>query len=120
MIKNTNTLHGRMARSPLALAVAAALLAAPAAQAIQFNNGELEGSWDTTVSYGLSVRTTDASDSAIAKSQFDPTLALQVGALTAQGRFAEAQQLQLNARGTFSANGDDGNLNYRDAGDIIS
>jgi hypothetical protein len=120
MIKNINTLHGRMARSPIALAVAAALLAAPAAQAIQFNNDELEGSWDTTVSYGLSVRTTDAADSAIAKSQFNPTLALQVGALTAQGRFAEAQQLQLNARGTFSANGDDGNLNYRDAGDIIS
>ena len=120
MTQSTHMLRGPRARHPITLAVAAALFAAPVAEAFNFEKGELSGSLDTTVSYGISLRTQDAADSNLAKSHFDPTLALQVGALTAQGRFAEAQQLQLNARGTFSANGDDGNLNYPDAGDIFS
>ena len=51
--------RGLLARAPLATAVAVALLAAPAAQAFEFQKGGLTGSLDTTVSYGISVRTED-------------------------------------------------------------
>jgi hypothetical protein len=39
--------------------------------------------------------------------------------LQAQGRYLDAQALQIAARGRFSVNGDDGNLNYDD-GDLFS
>lgn len=120
MTNHTHSLRGRLARTPIAVAVAGALLAAPAAYAIQFEKGEISGSFDSTVSYGISLRTQDADKDLIAKSHFNPQLALQVGALTAQGRWLEAQQLQIDAPGTFSANGDDGNLTYQDAGDLFS
>ncbi len=109
-------------RAPLAVALAGALLAtfaAPAVQAFEFSRGELSGSLDTTVSYGLSARMEDQDDDLIGKAQFTPTLAAQVAALQAQGRYLDAQALQIAARGRFSVNGDDGNLNYDD-GDLFS
>lgn len=112
----------RMARSPLALALAGALVAsftAPAAQAFEFSRGGLTGSLDTTVSYGFSARMEDQDDDLIGKAHFTPTLAAQVAALQAQGRYLDAQALQIAAQGRFSVNGDDGNLNYDD-GDLFS
>ena len=109
-------------RAPLAVALAGALLAtfaAPAVQAFEFSRGELSGSLDTTVSYGLSARMEDQDDDLIGKTHFTPTLAAQVAALQAQGRYLDAQALQIAARGRFSVNGDDGNLNYDD-GDLFS
>ncbi len=111
----------RLARSGLSLAVALALggFAAQDAAAIEFSKGELTGSIDTTVSYGVSVRTQDRDDDLIGKAHFNPTLVAQISALTAAGRYLEAQALQEQARGRFSVNRDDGNLKY-DKGDLIS
>lgn len=106
MNKN-HPLRGYRSRAPLAIAVAAALLAAPAAHAFSFEKGEFTGSWDTTVTYGLSLRTQGAADGLQAKSHFNPL----VGRLTIPG--------QIAAPGRFSANRDDGNLKY-DAGEPIS
>jgi hypothetical protein len=109
------------ARAPLAMAVAGALAfgAMQDASAFEFSNGALSGSFDTTVTYGLSQRVEDRDDDLVGKAFFTPTLAAQVAALTAQGRYLDAQALQLAARGGFSVNGDDGNLNYDD-GDLFS
>lgn len=109
-------------RSPLSVALAGALLAtfaAPAVHAIEFSRGELTGTFDTTVSYGLSARMEDQDEDLIGKAHFTPTLAAQVAALQAQGRFLDAQALQIAAPGRFSVNGDDGDLNYDD-GDLFS
>jgi hypothetical protein len=105
-------------RAPLALAVAAALLA-PAAQAYEFQLGEATGTIDTTVSIGGTWRMEEQDDNLIGKARFDPTIVAQIAALQAQGRYLEAQALQIAARGRFSANRDDGNLKYDD-GDAIS
>lgn len=120
---NTNqAFHvSRRAPAPLAVAVVFALLGTTPALAFQFGDeGGITGSLDTTVSYGVSFRTQDAADDLLGKAVFDPTLAAQVAALSAQGRFLEAQALQVNARGGFSVNGDDGNRNYRNSGDIFA
>ena len=110
----------RTVRAPLALALAGALatLASPA-MAIDFGSGDFTGSLDTTVSFGASWRAQDQADDLIAKSHFDPAIVAKIAALTAAGDYMTAQQLQLAARGRFSANRDDGNLKY-DKGDVIS
>jgi hypothetical protein len=128
-MKSTNTVRGLLARAPLATAVTAALLAAPAAQAFEFQKGGLTGSLDTTVSYGISVRTQDADSDLIGKSYFNPALcaynfplaAIPAGNL---GRCASSggvpgSQAQIDAMGRFSANRDDGNVKY-DKNDAFS
>lgn len=107
-------------KNALTLAVAGALVALGSpAYAIEFTRGELSGSFDTTLSYGASVRMEERDDDLVGKAQFDPTLPLQIAALQAQGRYLDAQALQLAARGRFSVNNDDGNLKYDD-GDLFS
>lgn len=105
-------------RAPLAFAIATALLA-PAAHAFEFQLGDATGTIDTTVSIGATFRMEDQDDGLIGKARFDPTIVAQISALQAQGRYLEAQALQVAARGRFSANRDDGNLKYDD-GDVIS
>jgi hypothetical protein len=110
----------RAVRAPLALAVVGALaLTAQSASAIEFGEGDFSGSFNTTLSYGASMRVQERDDNLIAKSHFNPALVAQIAALTAAGDYLGAQQLQLQARGRFSANRDDGNLKYDD-GDLIS
>lgn len=104
-------------RTALACGIGLGLL--PAAQAFEFSHGELTGSLDTTLTYGASVRMQDVDDNLLGKAQFDPTLPVQIAALTAAGRFLEAQALQVAARGRFSVNGDDGNPKY-DKHDLVS
>lgn len=118
-MKTRQNLRGHSARTPLALAVTAALLASPAAMAIDFSRGEITGSFDTTVSYGASWRTERQADDLLAKAYFDPTLIFQVTELQNQGRYADAQALLLAQPGRFSANRDDGNVKY-DRGDLIA
>lgn len=107
-------------KNALTLAVTGALatLALPA-HAIDFTRGELSGSFDTTISYGVSVRAEERDDDLVGKAHFEPTLAAQIAALQAQGRYMDAQALQVAARGRFSVNNDDGNLKYDD-GDLFS
>ena len=66
----------------LALAI---LILAPPASAFEFGKGKVKGSWDTTVSFGVSYRLDDP----------DPTI---IGL--------------ANGGTAYSVNGDDGNLNY--------
>ena len=107
-------------RAPLALAVVGALaLTAQSASAIEFGEGDFSGSFNTTLSYGASMRMQDRDDNLLAKSHFNPALVAQIAALTAAGDYLGAQQLQLQARGRFSANRDDGNLKY-DKHDLVS
>ena len=81
-------------RVPLtaALLAMASLLFAGAASGIQFRTGNLDGNFDTTISYGLGLRVSDR----------DPDL---IG--------------RQNGGNAHSINGDDGNLNYNN-GDVYS
>ncbi|KFN42658.1 hypothetical protein N790_11375 [Arenimonas malthae CC-JY-1] len=127
-MKKSNSQHGRVVRARLAAAVALGLLAAPAAQAIEFSRGELSGSFDTTVSYGYAWRVEDQDPDLIGKSWFNPLLCTQnvpLGAIpVGPGRCTSTggvpgSPAQAAAEGRFSANRDDGNLKY-DKGDAIS
>ena len=118
-------------RSPLAAAVALSLFAAPMAQAFDFENGELKGSLDTTVSYGISQRAEDPAIDLIGKATLCPALSVPVvaggcgapgqtlpGALAGLGSFP-GSAAQLAAPGRLSGNRDDGNIKY-DKGDYFS
>ena len=127
-MKKLHAHHGLVARAPLAAAVALGLLMAPAAQAFEFERGELTGSLDTTVSYGYSWRVAERDDDLVAKSFFNPLLCTQNVPLgpfpVGPGRCGSTggvpgSAFQLAAPGRFSANRDDGNLKYDD-GDAIS
>ena len=127
-MKKLHAHHGLVARAPLAAAVALGLLMAPAAQAFEFERGELTGSLDTTVSYGYSWRVAERDDDLVAKSFFNPLLCTQnvplgpfpVGPARCGGAGGvPGSPFQLAAPGRFSANRDDGNLKYDD-GDAIS
>ncbi|MCM2265956.1 MAG: DUF1302 domain-containing protein [Desulfuromonadales bacterium] len=85
-----STIRGRWFHGGLTLALL--LWAAAPAAAFQFTLGDVQGSLDTTVSYGLNYRTAEQ-DRAI------------VG--TANNRY-------LKGARAYSVNGDDGNLNYKD------
>ncbi len=113
--KDSKIRLGRLLRRPLPLAVAAGLAGLGAihstpALAFGFDlfKGDLEVKIDTTLSYGLSLRTENPDEDLIAKSFFDPLISTRP--------LAE----QIAAPGAFSANGDDGNLNFPDKWDIIS
>jgi hypothetical protein len=67
-------LRGLLARSPLAAAVALALLSSPAAKAFEFEKGGLTGSLDTTISYGVSIRAQKQDEDLIGKAAFNPLL----------------------------------------------
>jgi hypothetical protein len=121
-MKSTKTVRGLLARAPLATAVAVALFAAPAAQAFEFQKGGLTGSLDTTVSYGISVRTEDADEDLIGKAHFDPALCFQnvplgpipVGPGRCSSSAVPGSPYQIAAPGRFSVNRDDGDLKYDD------
>ena len=97
-------------RKLLTCAIGATLfgLSSAAVQAWEFSNGDWTGSIDTTVSYGASWRLKDYDPSLVGKQANDPTV------------FAFPKSAQGSVIGRWSANGDDGNLNYRDSGDLIS
>ena len=65
-------------RRPVSAIVAAALLGLGAgpAFAIEFSNGELTGSFDTTISYGATWRVDDPDPENLGKAFWDPTIGL--------------------------------------------
>lgn len=102
--KNGARFNVRPAPRSLTVAIAlvlAAGIAPQVAQAFQFGdtNG-LSGTVNTTVSYGISYRVSDVNEDLIAKAHWDPTIAFKT------------PLQQRAAKGAFSANGDDGDLNY--------
>jgi hypothetical protein len=103
---NRSAIAKRTLNSALALGMLA-VLSAPA-QAIEFSSGEWSGSIDTTISYGASWRMKDYDPTRVGKQANDPLV------------FSYDKITQRSVIGRWSANGDDGNLNYRDKGDLIS
>ncbi|MEN1728542.1 MAG: DUF1302 domain-containing protein [Pseudomonadota bacterium] len=96
---------GLMRPCLLASAIGLALMANPA-QAIDLSRGDVSISLDTTISFGSGMRVSDRDDDLVGKSRFNPVIFAAPPA---------AQEAQL---GRFSANSDDGNLNFDD-GDFI-
>jgi len=120
-MKTKNRYNGLLARAPLATAVAIALLAAPAVQAFEFENGELVGSWDTTVSYGISIRMDEIDPNLLGKATINPLIFAQnqsIPGVPTLGTFS-GSAAQIAAPGRFSTNRDDGNRKY-DEGDAFS
>ena len=101
-VKNIRSALGQSA----ILVTVAGLLATPA-QAIEFSNGELTGSFDTTVSYGATWRVDDPEAENLGKAYHNPTTFLLDNA---------GQRAQL---GRWSVNNDDGNQKW-DSGDLVS
>ena len=99
-----------LGKRSLSAALSLALLGAvsTSAQAFEFSNGEWSGSLDTTVSYGATWRVKDYDPAEVGKAANNP--------LT----FTLDKNGQRDQIGRWSVNGDDGNLNYRDKGDLIS
>ena len=96
-------------RRTLGSAIAIALIAGVGsnAQAFEFSSGDWNGSLDTLVSYGISVRVEDRDDDLIGMANINPLIGNSPLAV------------QVAAPGRFSVNSDDGNLNY-DKGDPFS
>jgi len=83
------------------------LLHSNAAQAIGFQFGDWSARLDTTVTYGLSVRTQSRDDNLVGYANL----------IDNPGAIPTLELIELPGR--FSVNGDDGNLKF-DSGDIIS
>ena len=105
IIKNKRQPVGNLRPCLLACAVGLAL-SANHAGAVSFNAGEATIQIDTTISYGVGMRVGRRNNDLIAKSHFNPTI------------FQAPLEQQIAATGRFSANSDDGNLNF-DRGDLI-
>ena len=105
-----NSTAPRMAIRPLAAALAGALAALATSNvfALEFGTDDgWHGTLNTTLSYGVDFRLQDQDPNLIAKAHYNPLIGLQ----------SNAQQRA--AKGAFSANHDDGDLNY-DKGDVFS
>lgn len=88
--------------------VAAGMLAmATGANALSWQNGDFSLTFDTTISYGASMRLSERDDKLVGKANLDPLIGLL------------PLEEQLNRPGRFSVNVDDGNLKYDD-GDLFS
>src|SRR5690554_769823 len=94
--------------SKSALMTAALMLAAGPVQAIEISHGEISGSFDTTISYGIGFRASDAKDAFLGKAAINPFV------------FSLDNAGQRQAPGRWSVNNDLGNRNYSEAGDVIS
>lgn len=104
--QNTKASAKAMLRpSLLAGAIGLALTAGPV-QALDFSGQNYSLRLDTTVSYSIGLRVSDRDDDLIAKSAFNPAISLL------------PIEQQIAAPGRFSANSDDGNLNF-DSGEVI-
>ncbi len=90
------------------LAAALMALTATSAQAIEFDNGDWSGSFDTTVSYGAAWRAGDLDPDNVGQSYNNP--------YAYQYNYLERRDLI----GRWSVNNDNGNRNYPDAGDMVS
>lgn len=117
-----NKSHRLITRTPLAAAVALGLFTAPMAQAFEFTKGGLTGSLDTTVSYGVNIRTQDPATDLIGKATLNPLIVTQgqvIPGLPAGLNVYPGSPAQLNAPGRLSVNRDDGNIKY-ESGDLWS
>jgi hypothetical protein len=92
------------------------------AQAFEFTKGGLTGSLDTTVSYGVNIRTQDPATDLIGKATLNPLIVTQgqvIPGLPPGLNVYPGSPAQLNAPGRLSVNRDDGNIKY-ESGDLWS
>jgi hypothetical protein len=109
-------------RNPLSLALSAALigLAAGNAQAFEFNIGDdFNANVSTTLSYGVSYRTSERDPNLVGKCNFIACQGLTATGAPIVPLAALPNSVQRAAVGRYSVNNDDGNLNY-DRGDVFS
>jgi len=111
--ENMNNVSG-LRPNPLRTAIAAALLGSVFAgpvMAFEFDFDDVKANLDTTVSYGIAMRTQNAKDSLIGKANL-------AGHSLPQdfSDFVAARDLP----GRFTTNSDDGDLLYPNSGDVIS
>ncbi|QOC22362.1 DUF1302 domain-containing protein [Wenzhouxiangella sp. AB-CW3] len=93
--------HGLKKLRPALLACAVGLaLSAQQASALDLSFGDVRVTLDNTVSYGVGFRVQDRDEDLVAKSHFNPAIS------------QASIQDQIAAPGRFSANSDDGNLNF--------
>ena len=104
--KISNRRQARLMRPCLLASAIGLALVAQSSHAIDLSTDEVSIRLDTTISYGSGVRVGRRDSDLIAKSHFDPTIS------------QAPLQAQIDAQGRFSANSDDGNLNF-DRGDFI-
>ncbi|GAB4170817.1 MAG: DUF1302 domain-containing protein [Wenzhouxiangellaceae bacterium] len=102
---NNRSANAVLRPSLLAASVGLALMAGPAL-AIDMSGDNYTLRLDTTVSYSVGMRVEGRDDDLIAKSHFNPAISLL------------PIEQQIAAPGRFSANSDDGNLNF-DSGELI-
>ncbi len=93
---------------PGAIAATFLALACTSASAIEFSKDEWSGSFDTTVSYGASWRAGDLDEDNVGKGALNPLSFLLTNAE------------KRASPGRWSVNGDDGNRNYPDSGDLVA
>jgi len=105
---NTNRAMNLMKANTLSAALLA--LTATSVNAIEFSSddGEWRGSFDTTISYGASWRASDLDPDNVGQSYHNPLI------------FPLTYGQRRGLPGRWSLNGDDGNRNYPDGGDLIS
>ncbi len=103
---NVNNLKPRAIASAIALVIAG--LGSSLVHAVEFSSGEWSGSLDTTISYGASWRATDNKAEDVGKSTNNPII------------FNFPYANQAAQVGRWSNNDDDPNINYPDAGDLIT
>jgi hypothetical protein len=111
MTKHKSSVSTNFVRHGLSTAIALAIAAgcATTAQAFEFGDADgFHGTINTTLSYGIDLRTSDPGSDEIAKAHFNPLIGLAPNAQ------------QRAAKGAFSANHDDGDLNYGSSGDVFS
>ncbi|MEE4639969.1 MAG: DUF1302 domain-containing protein [Wenzhouxiangella sp.] len=95
-----NRRQSRIVRPCLLTSAIALALAANSASAIDLSTDEVSIRLDTTISYGIGFRASERDDDLVAKAFFNPLIVQ-----------APLEQ-QIAATGRFSANSDDGNLNF--------
>ena len=117
----------------------------PQALALQFDFGEIYGSWDSTISVGAAWRMEERADDLVAKINLQPGLCTltnytdnpdfsQPLTYAEAGEYADRGLIggtcndtqdpslnlaYVNSPGSYNINGDDGNLNF-DRGDLVS
>jgi hypothetical protein len=90
------------------VALALAVSVSSNVQAIEFSKGEVSGSFDTTVSYGVQWRADDLDPDNVGHAYHEPLAFLWTNAM------------RREATGKWSVNNDNGNRNYPNGGDLIS
>ncbi|MEE4296057.1 MAG: DUF1302 domain-containing protein [Wenzhouxiangella sp.] len=92
--------QSRVMRPCLLASAVAMALAANSASAIDLSTDEVSIQLDTTISYGVGFRASERDDDLVGKAFFNPLIG------------AAPLEQQIAATGRFSANSDDGNLNF--------